>query len=276
MRIIDSQVHIWKEVPDSFMKDNPNEPAAYTYQTLIADMDKAGVDAAILVPRAFAGADNSYVLEALRAHPTRFAMMGRVPNNEALGKPILATWRSTPGVLGVRLTFHRDGNRPNLTNGTMDWFWPEAERLGIPAMVHAPERLPEIAKIAGRHPNLQIIMDHLGFARATIDKETGPAVERLIALARYPNVSVKISTMPAYSTEPYPFLNLRDPIRRVIDAFGIERCFWGSDVTRVENCSYRETVTMFTDDNGFVTKQELPELMGNSLARALGWPKAAG
>ena len=111
--------------------------------------------------------------------------------NAQEGKPMLATWRSEPGVLGVRLTFHRDGNRPHLTDGTMDWFWPEAERLGIPAMVHAPERLPEIGKLAERHPGLSFIIDHLGFARATIDAATGPAVERLIALARFPNVTTR-------------------------------------------------------------------------------------
>lgn len=275
MRIIDSQVHIWDAVPAAFAAANPDEPPAFTYQSLISAMDEAGVDKAILVPRSFNGARNDYVLEALRAFPARFAVMGRVPLNEHEGKPMLATWRSEPGVLGVRLTFHRDGNRPHLTDGTMDWFWPEAERLGVPAMVHAPERLPEIGKLAERHPGLTFIIDHLGFARATIDAATGPAVERLIALARFPNVHVKVSTMPAYSTEPYPYVNLRDPIRRVIDAFGVSRCFWGSDVTRLpEHSSYRKSVTMFTEQEGFLSKDELTELMGAGLARVLGWPKA--
>jgi predicted TIM-barrel fold metal-dependent hydrolase len=202
-------------------------------------------------------------------------MMGRVPLNEQQGKPLMAGWRSQPGVLGVRLTFHRDTNRASLTDGSMDWFWPEAQRYGIPAMVHAPERLPQIAALADRYPDLQIIIDHLGFARKTIDAETGPAVDRLVALARCPNVSVKVSTMPAYSTEPYPHLNLREPIRRVIDAFGIQRCFWGSDMTRLPaGSSYRQSVTMFTEQNDFLSKDELAELMGNGLARVLGWPKA--
>jgi len=275
MRIIDSQVHIWSAVPAAFAAANPFEPASFRYQSLIAAMDEAGVDKAILVPRSFNGANNDYVIQALRAHPDRFAVMGRVPLNESEGKPLLETWKSEPGMLGVRLTFHRDGNRPHLTDGTMDWFWPEAERHGIPAMVHAPERLPEIGKLAERYPGLNFIIDHLGFARATIDAATGPAVDRLIALARYPNVSVKVSTMPAYSTEPYPYLNLRDPIRRVIDAFGVTRCFWGSDMTRLpENSSYRQSVTMFTEQSDFLTKDELTEVMGEGLARVLGWPKA--
>jgi predicted TIM-barrel fold metal-dependent hydrolase len=274
MRIIDSQVHIWNAVPAAFAAANPFEPAAFRYQSLITAMDEAGVDKAILVPRSFNGANNGYVVEALRAHPDRFAVMGRVPLNESEGKPLLENWKSEPGMLGVRLTFHRDGNRPHLTDGTMDWFWPEAERHGIPAMVHAPERLPEIGKLAERYPGLNFIIDHLGFARATIDAATGPAADRLIALARYPNVSVKVSTMPAYSTEPYPYLNLRDPIRRVIDAFGVTRCFWGSDMTRLpENSSYRQSVTMFTEQSDFLTKDELTEVMGAGLARVLGWPK---
>ncbi|GAB2897288.1 amidohydrolase family protein [Paraburkholderia jirisanensis] len=275
MRIIDSQVHIWDAVPAAFAAANPEEPASFTYQNLLAAMDEAGVDKAILVPRSFNGARNDYVLEALRAHPDRFAVMGRVPLNEHEGKPLLANWKAEPGVLGVRLTFHRDGNRPHLTDGSMDWFWPEAERHQIPAMVHAPERLPEIGQIAARYPGLTLIIDHLGFARATIDAATGPAVERLVQLARHPNVHVKVSTMPAYSTAPYPYENLREPIRRVIDAFGVERCFWGSDMTRLpEGSSYRKSVTMFTEQSSFVTKDELTELMGAGLARVLGWPKS--
>ena len=68
----------------------------------------------------------------------------------------------------------------------------------------------------------------MGFARATMDDEAAPAVERMNALARHPNVFVKISALPCFSTEPYPFKNLREPLRRVIEAFGPRRAFWAA------------------------------------------------
>ena len=177
-------------------------------------------------------------------------------------------------MLGVRLTFHRDADRPWLTDGTADWFWPEAERHGIPVMVHAPERLAEIGAIATRHPGLRIIVDHMGFARATMDDKATAGVERMNALARHPNVFVKVSALPCFSTEPYPFKNLHEPLRRVIEAFGPRRAFWGSDITRVPaTCSYRQTVTQFTEELDFLSGDDLEWIMGRGLAECLRWPQ---
>jgi len=236
-------------------------------------MDRAGIDRAILVPPSIDADRNDYALEAVRKHPDRFAVMGKVPLKTAAGKDALKGWRDQPGMLGVRLTFHRDADRPWLTDGTADWFWPEAERHGIPVMVHAPERLAEIGAIAARHPALRIIVDHMGFARATMDDKTGPAVERMNALASHPNVFVKVSALPCFSTAPYPFKNLREPIRRVIAAFGPRRAFWGSDITRVPaTCTLRQVVTHFTQELNFLSRDDLEWIMGRGLAECLRWP----
>jgi predicted TIM-barrel fold metal-dependent hydrolase len=178
-------------------------------------------------------------------------------------------------MLGVRVTFHRDADRLWLTDGTADWFWPQAERHDIPVMVHAPERLTEIGAVAARHPALKIIVDHMGFARATMDDKTVPAAERMIALARHPNICVKVSAMPAFSSAPYPFANLREPLRRVIAAFGPRRCFWGADITRIpKTCSYRQVVTHFTEELDFLSPDDLAWIMGRGLAQCLRWPGA--
>jgi predicted TIM-barrel fold metal-dependent hydrolase len=219
MLIIDSQVHVWPaDRPDRpLLRDGQGrENSPYRYEQLLADMDRAGVDCAILVPPSIEGDRNDYALEAAQKYPGRFAVMGRFPVNTGKGRNLLESWHEQAGMLGVRLTFHRDADRPWLTDGTADWFWPEAERHGIPVMVHAPERLAEIGEIAARHPKLAIIVDHMGFARETMDDKAMPAVERMNALARHPNVFVKVSTLPCYSTEPYPFRNLRAPLRRAV------------------------------------------------------------
>ena len=113
----------------------------------------------------------------------------------------------------------------------------------------------------------------MGFARATMDDMAMPAVERMTALARYPNVFVKVSALPCFSTEPYPFKNLNEPLRRVIAAFGPRRAFWGSDITRVPTaCSLRQVVTHFTDELDFISADDLDWIMGRSLAECLRWP----
>jgi L-fuconolactonase len=278
MDVIDCQVHVWpSERPDrTFLRDGQGrENAPYTAEQLIADMESAGVNRAVLVPPSIEGDRNDYALQAAQAHPDRFAVMGRFPLTTGKGRNLLAGWCKQPGMLGVRLTFHRDADRPWLTDGTADWFWPEAERHDVPVMVHAPERLAEIGAIAARHPGLRLLVDHMGFARATMDDQTKPAAERIAALARHPNVYVKVSALPCFSTELYPFRNLTEPLRRVIDAFGPRRAFWGSDITRVpKSCSYRQTVTHFTETLDFLSADDLTWIMGRGLAECLHWPAA--
>jgi len=75
---------------------------------------------------------------------------------------MLETWKQQRGMLGVRLTFHHAWDRPWLTDGTADWFWPAAERLGIPVMLNVPTLQPEIGRIAEQHPRLRLIIDHMG------------------------------------------------------------------------------------------------------------------
>jgi L-fuconolactonase len=271
--IIDSQVHVWpSHRPERPLGEAGLDRTPYSYQELLAAMDVTGVDRAILVPPSFDKDRNDYVIEAVQKHPDRFAIMGRVPLQGGGGRNLLAAWKSRPGMLGVRLTFHRDADRPWIDDGTADWFWGEVEDNHIPVMVHAPERLAVVGKIAERHPALHIIVDHMGFARATMDAETIAGADRMIALARHPNIYVKVSALPCFSTAPYPFRNLREPLHRVIAAFGPQRAFWGSDITRVPaSCSYRQTVTHFTEELDFLSAVDLEWIMGRGLAECLGW-----
>ena len=276
MQILDSQVHVWpahrSERPLGLAgRDRP----PYLYETLLAEMDRAAVDRAILVPPTYDGDRNDYALEAARAHPDRFAVMGRVSlekGRDGCGRDALAAWTAQPGMLGVRLTFHRTEDRPWLTDGTADWFWPEAEKHGIPVMVHAPEQVAEMGRVARRYPGLTIIYDHMAFGRDTMDQRTLERVKELVALAAFPNVCVKVSALPCNTTDPYPFRNLDEPIRRVIDAFGPRRSFWGSDITRIPApVTYRQVVTHFTDELGFLSEGDLEWIMGKGLAARLNW-----
>ena len=281
MQIIDSQVHIWAEnTPERpwapNMEGRAHLPEPLTAERLIGMMDTAGVDAAILVPPSLEGDRNDLALAAAQKYPRRFAVMGRID----LARPrSLAAWRQQTGMLGLRLTFHRPDTRPQLADGTADWLWPEAERHGVPVMVHAPDDLPRLAAIADRHPALALIVDHMGFARETMDANAPAGAARMAALARCPNVSVKVSALPCFSSDPYPFRNLNEPLRRVIEAFGPKRSFWGTDLSRsLAHCSYRQAVTHFTEGLAFLTADDLDWIMGRALRERLGWgiPVASG
>jgi len=187
-------------------------------------------------------------------------------------KAALATWREQPGMLGLRLTFHRPDTAPQLADGTADWLWTAAERHRIPIMVHAPDHLQKLGEIAARHPGLTLIVDHMGFGRETMDAKAPAGAERVAALARYDNVFVKVSALPCFSSEPYPFRNLNGTLRRVIEAFGPRRSFWGTDLSRMlEHCSYRQGVTHFTQGLDFLSADDLDWIMGRGLRECLRW-----
>jgi predicted TIM-barrel fold metal-dependent hydrolase len=275
VQIIDSQVHIWAEnTPERpwapNMEGRAHLPEPLSAERLLGMMREAGVDAAILVPPSLEGDRNDLALAAAQKFPDRFAVMGRIDLANPQSRAALATWRDQPGMLGLRLTFHRPDTRAQLTDGTADWLWPAAERHRIPVMVHAPDALPKLAEIADRHPGLTLIVDHMGFGRETMDANALAGAARVAALARCPNVSVKVSALPCFSSEPYPFRNLNQPLARVIEAFGPRRCFWGSDLSRMlEHCSYRQGVTHFTEELDFLSADDLDWIMGRALRECL-------
>jgi predicted TIM-barrel fold metal-dependent hydrolase len=70
---------------------------------------------------------------------------------------------------------------------------------------------------------------------------------------------------------PYPYRTAHEPVRRIVEAFGPSRVFWGSDLTRLP-CTYSECVTMFTEELDFLTDEGQAQIMGRAVCDWLGWP----
>lgn len=75
--------------------------------------------------------------------------------------------------------------------------------------------------------------------------------------------------MPSLSTQPYPFRDLHPHIRTLVDAFGPQRTFWGTDLTRMP-CTYYECITLFTEHLPWLQGEELEWVMGRGICRWLG------
>jgi len=278
MTIIDAQVHIWP--PETAARpyitqdaSKPHRLEPLTYDLLLREMTIAGVDRVILVPPSWEGYRNDYALGAARKYPDRFAVMGKVPLNHLASKNRIASWLQQPGMLGFRISFRHSGTHSFLDDGTADWFWADCERYDIPVMIFAPFAVAKIGAIAERHPGLRVIVDHMGLNVQWKGKDLGPGIDVLVNFARMKNVGVKASCLPCYVAEPYPFPTLHPQILRVVDAFGPQRIFWGTDLSQMP-CSYRQAVTLFTEELDFLSAQDKEWIMGRALAHWLRWPLA--
>src|SRR4029077_15646768 len=92
-----------------------------------------------------------------------------------------------------------------------------------------------------RHPRLKLVMDHLGLAGDKKDAEAFRDLDQLLVLARRPNVAVKASILPFFVTDPYPYRSLHPYLRRVYEAYGPQRLFWGTDLSPLP-CTYRRAL----------------------------------
>jgi predicted TIM-barrel fold metal-dependent hydrolase len=276
--IVDAQIHLWKaETPDwpwvPGLKPQLSEP--FTIEKFLPMMNEAGVDRAVVVPPSWPGDRNDYGLEAAQRFPHRFAVMGRIPLQNPQSAALLPKWKEQPGMLGVRVTFLTDTTISWLTDGTADWFWPLAEKLQVPVMFLAPGHVSMFARIAERHPQLALIIDHMGLnssSRAARITDIPAAIDQVIELARYPNVSIKMSGAPGNSLEPYPFRDITVHLQRTFDAYGPQRCYWGTDLTHsLAKGSYRQCVTHFTEELSFLSESDKNWVMGQAILARLKW-----
>jgi predicted TIM-barrel fold metal-dependent hydrolase len=279
MTIIDAQVHIWPpETPERpYIKEDastPHRPTPLRYQDLLVEMADAGVDRVILVPPSWEGYRNDYALAAAQQYPGRFAVMGKLPANDPASEARMATWLRQPGMLGCRISFRHAGTHSWLDDGTLNWFWAAAEKYDIPVMIFAPFAVDKIGTIAERHCGLRVIVDHMGLNVRWKGKPLGPGVDALLKFARLKNVAVKASCLPCYVDESYPFPTLHPQIRRVVEAFGPERVFWGTDLSQIP-CPYRQAVTLFTEELDFLSASDKEWIMGRALSNWLKWPLPA-
>jgi predicted TIM-barrel fold metal-dependent hydrolase len=273
--IVDAQVHLWKaDGPDYPWNAGakPQLPEPFTVERVVPLMDEAGVDRVVIVPPALNDV-NSYALDAVRRYPNRFAVMGRIPLQDPQSAALLPGWKNQPGMLGVRVTFNTPETLAWLSDGTVDWFWPAAEKNRLPVMFLAFGNVHRFGPIAQRHPDLPLIIDHMGVNTA-IAKE-GKLAEKIgdaVALAKYPNVSIKMSNLVNTSLEPYPFRDLNDHLKRVFDAYGPQRCYWGTDLTNTSftRVTWRQRITHF-EELSFLSESDKDWVMGRSIRERLKW-----
>jgi L-fuconolactonase len=286
MRVVDAQLHAWIAASEAFPWHRPSvealgPAAAQRYRTdnvsaerLVWMMDAVGVDAAVLTSPYIYGDDHRYVFAAAGQHPGRFGVVGRLFASTPDPEDRLAAFREQPWAIGIRLVV-----LPSLGQDILSEPYRRilaaAEKEGVPVFVLAVGMLAETGVIAREFPSALIVLDHLGLHAFDPNVDRLGMLPDLLALAACDNVVVKCTAAPSLSREPYPFLDLWPHLHRILDAFGIERVMWGTDITQhFVALTYCEAVDYLRrSDELSDTEKDL--ILGGNARRILPWPAAA-
>jgi L-fuconolactonase len=200
-------------------------------EVLLFQMDGNAVDKAVLIQHR-GEYDNSYLLECAQANPGRFAVVAIVDTDQHDAPETLAQW-AAQGVQGVRFTTRtRSPGKDPLA------IWREAAELGLvvscldTSVSYVSE---EFQTLVREFPHLRIMIEHFGFWRS--EGQAGhDYFPKLMELAKYPNLYLKVPGFGEYVPRPFPARNPPfdlDTAPRYIDmameAFGVDRMVIGTD-----------------------------------------------
>lgn len=267
MLIVDSQIHLWTggEAPPHHWR------APFTIDDALRETDAAGVDRAINCPAIWDPAANDYAVAAAEAHPGRFATLGWFDTARPADAGFVADFVARPGMLGLRFVLVSPEKQAMLCEGALDWIWAAADRLELPVgLIVQAECNGELARLAERFPGMRLLLDHIGIRPFLKLPEAVADLDGILALARFPNVAVKASGTPSMATDEFPFASVQPVLRRVFDAFGPRRMFWGTDYTRMK-CSWDECVRQFSEEIDWLAGDDLEWVMGRGVCAWTGW-----
>ena len=280
--IIDSQVHAYEaNTPKRPWHNVPNWPPHVTGDEMVAAMDKVGVDGAIFIS-AFSlyQYDASYAVEVQKAHPGRMAIVKPVNPDDPAVADVIADWKRTPGAVGIRIILTNEpGRARDPSHPGLDRIARAAAAQDLPVNMLCWGNLDAAMSVIDRNPNTRFIIDHLGI----LQPRTPPAppqpwadLPKVLELAKRKNLVIKVSGACTLSKEPYPFADIWDPLARIFDAWGFERCLWGTDWTRANAVvNYEQAVKPFLETDR-LSDSERAMLMGGACAKAYRWEPKKG
>ena len=274
MLTIDVQVHAYE-------RDRPGRPwaavlhgpAEVTGDDMVKAMDAVGVDGALLVsPYTMYRYDASYALDVRAAHPDRFAVIKPVDPSDPKVADTIAQWADTEGTVAIRIMMTQ-GVSTDAADPGINRVLAAAARHSFPVNLLCWGRLEQAGQMAARNPDTQIVIDHLGLQQPF--EPPAPAqpwaeLPKVLALAAYPHVAIKITGACTLAHEPFPYRDIWDPLGRIFDAFGFDRCMWGTDWTRaVKLLTYAEGIDAFR--LAHLSDGDRAKLMGGTLSRIYNW-----
>lgn len=268
-RIIDPHVHIWTLNPKyPWAKETANPPKNEASVEMLMDLMKSNdVERTVLVQYIGYRWDNSYVADTLKRFPGVFHGVSRVNPQDAAAPDHLSRL-AEQGFRGVRISPGADASGDWIRGPLMPPLWRLAEQLKQPMVIlTAITRMPDLQPLIDRHPDLTVVIDHMGDCPVDQPKE----LDKLIALARYARVFVKVSHSWSLSKQEYPWADTFEHVKRLHAAFGPQRLMWGTDwPVCLTHGSYAKSLTVARDEMKFLNDDDRSWILSKTIERI--WP----
>ncbi len=271
--IIDPHVHVWKRDPRyPWAKETTNPPVEEALpETLLGLMQANGVAHTVIIQVIHYRWDNTYARDVIRQHPGKFLGVCRVNPESPAAPDDLSRLVEQDRFRGVRISPAANSSGDWIAGPLMAPLWQRAAQLQVPMTVlTSTMRLPQVSRLIERFPDLDVVIDHMADCPPDRPEELG----KLLDLARYPRVFVKISHTWSISKQPYPYVDTHDQLKKLYDAFGPRRLMWGTDWPLVErHCGYAKALAMVREELKFLNDEDKRWMLGRTIERV--WPFAA-
>ena len=275
MRVIDAQVHTYERNH----KARPwigelTGPEEVTGDNMVKEMDRVGVDGAILVsPWSMYRYDASYAVDVFEKFPNKFRLVKPVDPSDLEVGEIIQEWAKVKGAVAVRLMMaYADSGNAN--NCGLDIVMKTASRCNFPVNLLCWGNLNEVGRLAKRYPNTRLVIDHLGLCQPfefPVPDQPFLELQKVLELASFDNIAIKITGACTLSHQSFPYIDIWEPLEKIFTRFSLERCMWGTDWTRaVKLVSYKESVDCFLY-NSSLSSDEKAQLMGKTVENIYGW-----
>jgi L-fuconolactonase len=243
--VVDSHAHVFARVSERFPRDvhelYPADREA-PVETLLAEMERAGVGRAVLVPLSH---HDEYLADCLRRFPDRLAAIGLQPPGD-IRVDVYRRRRETVGLQGVRLFALGDPATADAEELPCFPLLEELARSGDKLWFYGDEgQTLLLERVLAVLPDLTVVVNHLGFwpSALQVDEHGRPrfagrysagmlaAAERL---ARFSRTFVLLSGYYAFSAERPPYADLAWVTAGLLAAFGPERLLLATDFPWIE------------------------------------------
>lgn len=277
--VCDAHMHVWAEDPQRYPFPHPYIPDFKvpkdpgTVEMLIEDMDRNGCTHAVLVQVIFHGWDNTYIADCVKQYPDRLRAHGLIDPTDPKVADKLEYWMAEQGLHGMRFSpiYYQNGR-----HGGDDWLdapethrlWKKAEELdAVFNFFIAPPQLPRLAKMVEAHPDVPVIIDHFSQVDLGAD-DPDPDFRRLLEMARFPNIWVKVSELSSVSkSKQYPFPDAYPYVKRVYETFGPDRLLFGTGYPGSARAAYKRPTL---GEEIALIREKIPCFMPEDAAKILG------